>query len=666
MFKYIIVLSFFLKILNLQAQEATSFWPKQIEFEDIIFTIYAPEPEGFDNHVLNARAAFSIYDKEHLPVFGAMWFRCLVQTDVKNNEVYYTNIELVNANFPNANAENIEYLQDLIEDQAHNWQFNSDLQAFYGEIDVININNEYNDAIKNNPPKIYYAKEPTVLVYIDGDPILENIAGSSLYQFVVNTPHFIVKSTSDNQYYLNGGNWWYTSSDPTDAWKSIETPPNQIRILAEKATELNPDKNTGNDNRRQPKLLVTKEPAELIQTQGEPEIKQIYENLFSVTNSSDEIIFDSYSDYYFILISGRWYKTKNLSRGTWLFVAPESLPDVFKEIPPSSPLAHLRLSIQGTPESVSETLNNGIPQTAVVSRHSAKMILEYDGEPQFEPIAGTSLKYAVNTGGSVILDQNNKYFAVDQAIWFSADGPEGPWKVSDHYPKEVNKIPPSFPVFNMKFVNIYDFDDEIVYMGYTAGYLGAFLYHGVVYYGTGYRYKSWFGNKYIPRPNTYGYGAKQKSAQGDGPNVSFHAGVGMGGPMMGMGYGGYPYGMGMGYGGYYGGYGGYGGYGYSTWNQMAYNSYYYAGQTVQVDHDIVEEKPIDLENIYNNRVEGIVISETARKNDPMKPVILKDRNVAPHDLYADEEGNLFRQDEQGMWYERKGSEWVETDKQISN
>ena len=137
--------------------------------------------------------------------------------------------------------------------------------------------------------------------------------------------------------------------------------------------------------------------------------------------------------------------------------------------------------------------------------------------------------------------------------------------------------------------------------------------------------------------------------------MSFHAGVGMGGPMMGMGYG-----------GFYGGYGGYGGYGYSTWNQMAYNSYYYAGQTVQVDHDIVEEKPIDLENIYNNRVEGIVISETARKNDPMKPVILKDRNVAPHDLYADEEGNLFRQDEQGMWYERIGSEWVETDKQISN
>ena len=318
MLKYIFVFSFFFAAFIIHAQETSSFWPKQIEFEDVIFTIYTPEPEGFNNNILNARAAFSIYDKQHLPVFGAMWFRCLVQTDVKNNEVYYTNIELVNANFPNANAENVEYLQNLIEEQAQQWHFNSDLQAFYGEIEVININNEYNEAIKNNPPKIYYATEPTVLVYIDGDPILANIGGSELYQFVVNTPHFIVKSSSDQQYYLNGGNWWYTSSDPTGSWKSIETPPNQIRILADKATELNPEKNSNRNNSKQPKLMVTREPAELVQTLGEPEINQIYENLFSVTNSNDEIIFDSYSDYYFILISGRWYKTKNLARGSWL------------------------------------------------------------------------------------------------------------------------------------------------------------------------------------------------------------------------------------------------------------------------------------------------------------------------------------------------------------
>lgn len=644
-------------------QTKNNYWPKQIEVNgNFILTIYAPEPEGIKNNVLNARAAFSIYDKEHLPLFGAMWFRCRVNTDVKKNEVFFTNIQLVNVNFPDANADNIEQMQNLIEEQAQFWQFNSDLASFYKEIDVVNINNAYNEELSNNPPKIYFAKEPTILVFIDGDPILANISGSALYQYVVNTPHFIVKSESDRQYYLKGDNWWYVSNDPTASWKSIETPPNQVRLLAEKATELNAKQNTANSKGqgKQPKLIVTREPAELIQSVGEPEIEQIYENLFSISNSNDEIIFDSYTDTYFILISGRWYKTKNLERGTWTFVSPENLPDVFKEIPSASPFAHVRLSIPGTPESISAALDNGIPQTAIVDRLKTKMLLEYDGQPQFKSIEGTSLSYGINTGGSVIKVPDSTYYAVDQAVWFTSNSATGPWKIAVHFPDEVRRIPPNCPVFNMKFVYIYDYTDEIVYVGYTAGYLGAFLYHGVVYYGTGYRYKSWYGDKYIPRPTTYGYGAKKKSS----PNVHVYVGVGYGAPMMGMGYGGYGRYGGYGYGGY-GGYGmGYGGYG--MMNQMAYNQYYYQGQTVQIDHDVIEEKPIDLANIYNNRSEGVIRTETAPRNDPMKPVILNDRNIAPNYLYADEDGHVYRQDEEGNWYERKDSEWQETDKSISH
>lgn len=100
-------------------------------------------------------------------------------------------------------------------------------------------------------------------------------------------------------------------------------------------------------------------------------------------------------------------------------------------------------------------------------------------------------------------------------------------------------------------------------------------------------------------------------------------------------------------------------------NAMGYNQYYYQGQQVEVDHGVVEKKPIDPINIYNNRTVGIIKTETTRRNDPSNPVILKDGISETSDnIFADKDGNLFRQDADGIWYERNNSEWVETDKSI--
>ncbi len=623
MIKYITLFSILLFASNIHAQDNKSYWPKQIELDGFTLTFYQPDPERYEDNILDARAAFSLFDGEHLPIFGALWFNCKVLTNAESNEVHFTDIQVVNANFPNAKAENIEGLQKLIIEASEEWHFNSNLRRFYEAIQTIDINNEYSENLKNNPPKIYYSKVPAVLLFIDGEPIMANLNGSELYQYVVNSPHFIIKSASDQQYYFKGGNVWYISNDPTVGWKTIQTPPTYISQLVTNAGKLTTETNKEENFSIPPKLIVTQQPAELIQTKGEPEIKSLHENLFTISNSDDEILFDSYTDYYYILISGRWYKTKRLERGSWLFVSPEKLPEVFSKIPPSSPVAHIRLSVPGTPESISAALDNAIPQTAIIDREKAIMDVEYDGEPQFVAIEGTELSYAVNTSGSIIKDNKSNYFAVDEAVWFKAESPKGPWKVSDHFPEGVQKIPPSCPVFNIKFVAIYDYTDEIVYVGYSAGYIGAFLYHGTVYHGTGYLYKPWYGTKYISRPSTYGHGAKKKKK---GPNISFYASSGgFGYPMMG-------YGMG---------------------NQAAYNQYYYQGQSLTVDHE-VDEKPIDPVNIYNNRKVGVIKTETVRRNDPMNPVILKNKGES---IYTDADGALYKQDEDGVWYEQRGAEW---------
>jgi hypothetical protein len=609
--------------------QTEQYWPRTFMIDDYEINIYSPTPERFANQELDARAAFRLVTKTNGFFFGALWFHCNVITKIEKNEVVFNDIEVINADFPDATSEEKARLKALVQAQAATWEFNHDLKAFYNRISEIQINNTAGEELMNNPPRIFYSDKPASLVFIDGEPILEGVDGSELYQMVVNTPHFIVLSKSNNSYYLNSSNYWYETSDLSAVWRPIETPPQQIIRLAQNATKPG---NSSNGAGEHPRLIVSAEPAALIVTNGEPELKLIVDNLFVVTNSANNLLFDSYSDTYYVLLSGRWYAGKVLKGTTWKFIEPNALPEVFQKIPSNSEFASLKLSIAGTPEAQAAALNNAIPQTAVVDRKKATMQVGYDGEPVFEPIPGTSLSYAVNTY-SCIIKQNDTYFALDEAVWFTAINPSGPWEVADFCPEEINRIPPSCPVFNSKFVKIYGADESGVLVGYTPGYGGAFLYKGVVFFGTGYRYKSWVGKKYIARPMTYG---QPETNEKKGPNISYYA-------FSGPGYGGW----------------GYGPFGFNSgWSAAMYQQRYYQGQSVTVDHNTPTAKSIDLENIYKNRQSGILYSETVRRNNPLKPVPMAVLADDAPQLYVDKNGYLYQYDSQGRWQIRTDGRWV--------
>ena len=112
----------------------------------------------------------------------------------------------------------------------------------------------------------------------------------------------------------------------------------------------------------------------------------------------------------------------------------------------------------------------------------------YDGLPRFRAHRGhRSSEYAVNTDAEVIL-ADGRFYACDQGVWYISDDPIGPWRVSDTRPLGVDDIPPSCPVYNVRYVYIYDSSPSAIEMGYLPGYLGCYPYDGTVVYGTGYRY----------------------------------------------------------------------------------------------------------------------------------------------------------------------------------
>jgi hypothetical protein len=113
----------------------------------------------------------------------------------------------------------------------------------------------------------------------------------------------------------------------------------------------------------------------------------------------------------------------------------------------------------------------------------------------------------VNTGSSVIRYEN-RFYLCEQAVWYVSATPKGPWEVATSIPKDIQAIPPEYPVYNVKYVYIYESTPEVVYVGYTPGYVWAYPYYGTVVYGTGYYYPGWYGPVYYyPRPVTYGFHA---------------------------------------------------------------------------------------------------------------------------------------------------------------
>jgi hypothetical protein len=121
---------------------------------------------------------------------------------------------------------------------------------------------------------------------------------------ILNTPFFIAYDGKD--YYLNGGAAWFSAKDLFGEWKSEKEPSKDVLEFYKKAGGQNeqappakasstqptePSKPKG--DAKPPKILVSKEPAELIVIEGEPKFAPITgTDLLYVTNTDSDIVLD--------------------------------------------------------------------------------------------------------------------------------------------------------------------------------------------------------------------------------------------------------------------------------------------------------------------------------------------------------------------------------------
>jgi len=487
-------------------------WPKRFEHPKGTVVMYQPQMEDFKNDVLTGRAAVSVKKKEWKePVFGAVWLSGRVRTDRDTRMATIDDVKITDAKFPDAKPEQLEKLKTFLNTETQDWTFTISLDRLLATLEVVEKEKAGDRGLKNEPPRIIFVTHPAVLVPLDGDPKLLPVPKSALMR-VANTPFLMFYDPSARTYYLKAGEDWLAAADLKGPWKDLEKVPAAIKTLEAEAEKAAKGKGAAKKVEagagKIPEIIVSTAPAELLATAGEPQYTPVKDtNLLYVSNTESAIFLDIASREYYVLLSGRWFKSKSLQEGPWAYVAPDGLPADFARIPENSVKGFVLAAVAGTTQAKEAVLDNSIPQTAIINREKATTKVGYAGDPKFEPIPGTDLEYAVNTGKAVF-KEGGKYYAVDQGVWYEADSPNGPWKASVHPPKEVDKLPPSNPNYNAKYVKVYESTDDTVTVGYTPGYTGSYVDNGTVVYGTGYSYSGYSApDVYIPPPATYGYAA---------------------------------------------------------------------------------------------------------------------------------------------------------------
>jgi hypothetical protein len=494
-------------------------WPHTIVVNGASVTIYEPQAIDWPNRAtLRAREAIAITPPGAAhPILGTIEVSGTTTVDASNDLVYFAQPMLLSSSFPSL-------------DTSRAYQLQTRIAAFLAQmpVKIIPLNTillSLNETpvteapVNNTPPPIYYSAQPASLLVFDGEPVLAPLAATGL-NYAVNTNWDVVQDPAQGGawYLLNNGSWLvaqaytgpYEPAGPLPAAFS-RIPDNADFGAMRKAV---PGKPLAQGT--VPIVFVSTKPAEIIVTDGPPAFQPVPGTaLNAVTNTNAVLFLYKPTSTFYYLVSGRWFSAASLY-GPWSFATP-TLPPDFAQLSPDGSYGNLLPSVPGTAEAQAAVLKAQIPTQATLSRSTAKVSVTYAGAPNFAPIPGTTMLYATNTPYQVI-DVNGLFYCCYQGAWFVSHAPTGPWVLAASVPPVIYTIPPTSPVYNVTYVQVYSATPAAVTYGFTAGYLLGFVTAGVLAYGTGYYYPPYVvpGRvpAYFPYPYSYAGNVHYNTATG--------------------------------------------------------------------------------------------------------------------------------------------------------
>ena len=487
-------------------------WPRRFTTASgAAVTLHQPQVASWENQKLitfYAAASYSAKEGDK-PALGTIKAEADTKVSVPERLVDFSIVRVTESNFPTlAKPQVQEVVAEITKDIPQHARVIA-LDRVLGSVDKSQIIPKNVEGVKADPPVVFFSKTPAVIVNIDGDPVWSPITGSDL-KYAVNTNWDLFELATAKTFYLRHNATWLKATSLDGAWTPAGTLPDSFKKLpaddnwAEVKAAIPGTKLAAS---AAPKVFLSTKPAELILLTREPNYLLVGgTSLLWVSNTDSDVFRLGKTGTVYYLVAGRWFSAPDFT-GPWTF-ATQNLPPDFQKIPLEHERSRVLASVPGTDQAAEAVLLASIPQTARVDKKSVKAPdVNYDGEPQFQPIEQTSVSRAVNTDKDII-KVGDLYYMCFQGVWFMSKAAAGPWEVTGEVPKQIYEIPVSSPSHSVTYVTVEDNSDDWVVYASAAAYTGVMVAWGCAVWGTGYYYPPYvYGGIYRPYYPTYGYSA---------------------------------------------------------------------------------------------------------------------------------------------------------------
>ena len=523
--KLILIVTLILTFVSVSVAQDPG-WPRQKTSPAGRLVYYQPQVDSWTNYRdVQFRMAFSLTPAGGKQVVGVVQIKSSTDINMDARTVLLSKPEVIDTHFPSLDASRAGEMDQLVR------TFLPPDSSVVISLDrlIASVDKTQPPAtvsVRNDPPAIFVSQKPAMLLQVDGEPVTADIKDTKI-QFIVNTNWPIFFDKSHKTYYLFTGKQWLTGANLTGPWMSTQKLPKDMSKVAKDpqwaglAKSISP---TAVASGPAPTVFYSTGPAEVILFKGQPVYSKITgTDLVFASNTDADLFVHAPTQQYFYLAAGRWFSSTSLE-GPWTY-ATADLPADFAKIPVDSTAARVLVSVPGTEQAKDAVLLAQVPTTVEIDPKAAaaQARVTYSGEPEFKPIEGTSLSYAINTSDKVI-KVGDVYYLCLQGVWFQSSNAQGPWQTATSIPQEIYTIPPSSPVYNVTYVTQTVTSSGTVQSSYTAGYMGtfivgvgvgAFIACGTGYYYPPYIYYPLYGYPiYHYYPVTYGYGAFYNSYTG--------------------------------------------------------------------------------------------------------------------------------------------------------